>query len=257
MDRSTFANACVDTTGVPAGDVARLVRQACHDWPGFRPSQQVSALAAASERQQICGEPLAGCGSADAQGNILLISGPTGVGKSTSGFQFYLQCLRAGLTAGYVDLDQIGFLRPAAADDPGNHLLKARNLAAIWRNYRAAGASHLVASGPIESEAVLQVYARQLPAATVTLCRLHAGPGELLRRILSRGSGGSWPQPGDPLRGQPAAYLRRVAGRAVDEDAELERNSVGAIRIGTDGMQAAEVADRITAASGWPATAAP
>jgi len=52
--------------------------------------------------------------------------------------------LSTGLTAGYVDLTQIGFVRPAAADDPGGQRLRAGNLAAIWRNYRAAGATHLV-----------------------------------------------------------------------------------------------------------------
>ena len=80
-------------------------------------------------------------GPADgAGGRVLLLCGPAGVGKSTIGFQLYLQCLQAGLTAGYIDLDQIGFLTPPADGDPGNHRLKAANLAAIWRTYHAAGA---------------------------------------------------------------------------------------------------------------------
>jgi hypothetical protein len=35
MDANGFADVCVDTTGVPAGEVARLVRDRCRDWPGF------------------------------------------------------------------------------------------------------------------------------------------------------------------------------------------------------------------------------
>jgi hypothetical protein len=35
FDQSTFADACVDTTGVTQRDVAALVRDACRDWPGF------------------------------------------------------------------------------------------------------------------------------------------------------------------------------------------------------------------------------
>ena len=35
MDESSFADALVDTTGVPAGSVPGLVRAACKDWPGF------------------------------------------------------------------------------------------------------------------------------------------------------------------------------------------------------------------------------
>jgi chloramphenicol 3-O-phosphotransferase len=36
MHASGFADVCVDTTGVPAAEVARLVRDSCGDWPGFR-----------------------------------------------------------------------------------------------------------------------------------------------------------------------------------------------------------------------------
>jgi hypothetical protein len=126
------------------------------------------------------------------------------VGKSTIGFRLYQRCLQAGLTAGYVDLGQIGFVRPADAGDPGHQRLRARNLAAIWRNYRAAGATHLVAAGAIGSPADLGRYAREMQGAGVTLIRLRAGSDELRRRILSRGAGGSWPEPGDRLHGLTA-----------------------------------------------------
>ena len=126
MDESSFAGACVDTTGVPAGDVPGLVRAACPDWPGF-----TGRLEEANGQFPVQPGPAIG-------GRAALITGPVGVGKSTTGFRFYMKCLSAGLAAGYVDLGQIGFLQPPAADDPGNQRLKARNLAAIWRNYRAA-----------------------------------------------------------------------------------------------------------------------
>jgi len=126
-------------------------------------------------------------------GQVLLVCGPAGVGKSTIGFQLYQRCLRTGLTAGYIDLDHIGFLAPRPDDDPRGHRLKAANLAGIWRTYRAAGATHLVMSGPIENQAVLRAYATALPATVMTTCRLHAGPAELRRRIMTRGEEGSWP----------------------------------------------------------------
>jgi hypothetical protein len=88
------------------------------------------------------------------------------VGKSTIGFRLYQRCLQAGLTAGYVDLGQIGLVRPADAGDPGHQRLRARNLAAIWRNYRAAGATHLVATGAIGSQADLGPYAREMQGPT-------------------------------------------------------------------------------------------
>lgn len=243
MDRSDFAQACIETTGIPAAKVARLVRDACRDWPGFSDAiRQHGAFCTEGADPEV----------SDADGHILLICGATGVGKSTIAFRLHMQQLNAGLTAGYVDLDQIGFVSPGRPDDPGSHKLKARNLAAMWRNYRAAGATHLIAAGPIESNAVLQTYVHALPAATVTLCRLHAGPDELARRVMSRGAGGSWPQPGDPLRGRPEEYLRAVADQAITADSTFEREHVGTVRIDTDGRTPEESADLIAAATGCP-----
>jgi hypothetical protein len=183
---------------------------------------------------------------------VLLLCGPVGVGKSTIGFQLYLRCLREGFTAGYVDLDQIGFLAPPSAGDPGNHRLKAQNLAGIWRTYRAVGATHLVMSGPVGGQAALGAYAAALPGAVLTACRLHAGPADLRRRIMTRGDGGSWPQPGDPLRGQPESYLSQVAEQAAADAKTLDRAPLGALRVDTTGHTAGEAADLIVAASGWP-----
>jgi hypothetical protein len=44
---------------------------------------------------------------------------------------------------------------------------------------------------------------------------------------MSRGEGGSWPQPGDPLRGQPAGCLASVADQAVAAAEALEHAEVG------------------------------
>jgi predicted ABC-type ATPase len=242
MDESGFADACIETTGVPADKVASLVRDSCRDWPGFSDSIRQRRASAKHTYPE----------ATEVDGHILLICGPTGVGKSTIAFRLYMQYLHSELTAGYVDLDQIGFIRPARPDDPGNHQIKARNLAAMWRNYHAVGATHLIAAGPIESDTRLQTYVDAFPGATITLCRLHAGPDELTDRVMSRGAGGSWPQPGDPLRGKSAEYLRAVADQAISADGVFERENVGTVRIDTDGHSPEESAALIAAATGWP-----
>jgi broad-specificity NMP kinase len=240
MDGSDFADTCIETTGVPAIQVAGLVRDSRRNWPGFSDTIR---------RDDVSVSERAYPEAIDAGGRIVLICGPTGVGKSTIAFSLYMQYLNAGLTAGYVDLDQISFISPVPQSDPGNHRLKARNLAAMWRNYRAARATHLVAAGPIDSSAALQVYIDALPGADITLCRLHAGPEELTRRVMSRGAGGSWPQPGDPLRGKSTDYLRAVARRAISADAAFERERLGSVRIDTDGRTAEESAGLVAAAT--------
>jgi len=91
------------------------------------------------------------------------------------------------------------------------------------------------------------------------LCRLGAGRTELTRRIMSRRDGGSWPEPGDPLRGKSAEYLADVADRAAAEADALDLSRTGSVlantrRIDTDGRSIAEAADLIGAATGFPAS---
>jgi hypothetical protein len=193
---------------------------------------------------------------ATADGSVLLLCGPTGVGKSAVGYQIYVRTVRAGLTAAYVDLDQIGFLRPAPADDPGNHRVKARNLASMGQVFGDLGAQCLIVVGPIENDAVARSYAAALPKASVTSCRLHADADELTRRIMLRGQGGgSWPQPGDPLAGQPTTRLLQVSASAAADAEALDDAMSDALCVDTTTLTVEESADMIAARAGWPARA--
>jgi len=238
LDRSFFADACVDTDGLTVAEVARLVRERCGDWPPEPVAGDYADEAAQAPR------PAGGAG-----GEVLLVCGATGAGKSAVGFEVFLRQLRTGASAAYVDLDQVGFVSPPVlpADDPGGHRLKARNLADLWLRYHEAGARSLVLSGPVPDARSAAVYAGTLPAARLTVCRLHAGPAELAHRISLRGQGLGWPQPGDPLAGQPEAHLRLVAERAAADAEALERSGLGDLRIDTDGLSVSEAADLITA----------
>lgn len=238
LDRTSPPDACVDTDGLSVAEVARLVRERCGGWP---PEPAASAGAGTAPAPAV-----------GADGDVLLVYGATGAGKSAAGFEVYLRQLRTGVAAAYIDLDQIGFMSPLPPGDQGSHQLKARNLADLWRAYHAAGARRLVLSGAVPDQRAAALYAGALPAAGVTLCRLHAGPAELARRISLRGQGLSWPQPGDPLIGQSEAHLRLVAEQSAAEAEELERSGRGDLRIDTDGRTVAEVADQI--ARRWSAT---
>ena len=250
LDHSSFADACVDTDGLTVAEVARLVRERCGGWPPERGAGSPAGGVVPPPADDVAPTPLAAddvtsapLPAAGADGEVLLVCGATGVGKSAVGFEVFLQQLRAGVASAYVDLDQIGFMRAVPADDPGGHRLRARNLADLWRAYHEAGARRLVLSGPVPDARAAAVYTAVLPAADVTVCRLHAGPAELAHRILRRGQGLSWPQPGDPLIGQPEAQLRLVAERAATDADALDRSGLGDLRIDTDGLSVREAAD--------------
>ncbi|MFI7454158.1 hypothetical protein ACIBQX_42170 [Nonomuraea sp. NPDC049714] len=140
-------------------------------------------------------------------------------------------------------MKQIGALRPALS----RHLLKARNLAAVWAGYSAAGAQCLIVSGEADTTGAIRDYAALLPGATVTVFRLHARPGTLAGRIALRGRGGGPAIPGDELRGLGPAALRRVSRQAARAAEALDHAGAGDLRIDTDDRSPHEVAARIRA----------
>ena len=82
--------------------------------------------------------------------------------------------------------------------------------------------------------------------------RLRAGSAELKRRITTRGAGGSWPEPGDRLRGQRAESLASAARQAVQAAEALDQSDVGGHAVDTTGLSPDESASMIRHAAGWP-----
>jgi hypothetical protein len=158
---------------------------------------------------------------------------------------------RAGHTTGFVDLQQLGFLNPSSGREAGDHRLKAANLAAVWAGFSAHGARRLVVVGPVEQHSQVRLYREALPAATLRLHRLHAGPDQLAERIRHRGRGGGPPIAGDVLRGRPAAVLAEAHAAAVVQAAALDRANLGDVRIDTNGRRVEDIAGDITARAGW------
>jgi hypothetical protein len=156
------------------------------------------------------------------------------------------------VTASFVDLDQLGFHRPSPGGDPGNHRLKAANLAAVWRSYRASGAACLIAVGPRDRPEDVATYTAALPAATITLCRLRASRRTLAERVARRGRGlkAARGLAGDELMGLSAARLNEIADRAARVMDAIE--GVGDLWVDTDDRPADEIAAEILKRTGWP-----
>jgi hypothetical protein len=231
IDRSGLPYPCLDTTGLTAAEVLATVRDRWPDCPAGQPGPWPEPMSAA--------------------GQILWVCGASAVGKSTVGYEVALSSRRAGHITGFVDLQQIGFLRPAPGPDPDNHRLKAANLAAVWQNFHAYGASRLVVVGSVEQRSELRLYADALRGAAMTLYRLHASPDRLRERIRLRGLGGGPPIAGDELRGRPAAVLERAYEAAVAQADSLERAGIGDVRIDTDDRTVDDLTRQIVRSIGW------
>jgi len=166
---------------------------------------------------------------------FLWLCGPSGVGKTTVGWEIFRQLADAGLATAFVDADQLGLCYPSWDDDPQNHRIKARNLGQVWAAFRAAGAESVVMSGGFEVAEHVGAYANQVPEAALTLCRLRAGHATLTDRFVARG------------------WMSHLASEAVAGADELDRLDFGDLRVDTDGLSVAAVARLVRErAGGWP-----
>lgn len=250
LDRSGLtgieAGIVVDTTGLDVPDAIDAVRAATAKWPGAADAQ------ARTPTGDAAGDAAYG-GSTSVPGEILWLCGPTAVGKSTVGWSVYRNSRLAGHHTAFLDLDQIGFLRPARLEDPGNHRLKAGNLAGIWRNYSASGARRMVVVGPLDRPEAAELYHAALPEATITICRMDVGRAQLSDRVMRRGRGEAPGAgiPGDELKGLPQEALIEACDRAWAEAEALTHGGIADISVATDDRTDTEIAEEILRRSGW------
>ncbi|MBW4721420.1 hypothetical protein [Saccharothrix obliqua] len=151
----------------------------------------------------------------------LWLIGPSGVGKTTAGW-----LLHRRWAAAYVDTDQLGLCYPTPPDDPGNHRLKAANLAAL-----RFPPGDVVVSGGLPDRATAHAYFSRRPDWSITVCRLRASEPELRARILARGG-----------------PLTALADEAVADARALDRADFADLVVDTDALTADQVVDRVLAA---------
>jgi broad-specificity NMP kinase len=169
---------------------------------------------------------------------FLLVSGPPGSGKTAVTWQVFSRLARLDVPHGIADLDLLGACWPRTADDSFHERLSARNLGAVWQNFKRQGAGRLVAAGVVESREQLDLYRDAVPGCDIVLCRLRAGPDVLRARILGRGR-------------EVGADADALSRRAVELSEKLEHAAIDDFVVDTDGRTLAEVAELVLAGCGW------
>ncbi|MFI6865908.1 AAA family ATPase [Nocardia sp. NPDC050406] len=161
---------------------------------------------------------------------VLLLTGPTAVGKSTVGWEVVRALWSRDIPAAYIDVDQLGFAHPDIAPN-----IKADNLTRLRRAYQLAGAQAFV----VVARETPHRYLRALSGDLVTTVRLEASPSELRTRIALRADGAGPRLAGDSLVGASLARQARTADRAAAEAEKYRRyREPAALVIDTDGKPA-------------------
>jgi hypothetical protein len=137
----------------------------------------------------------------------LLITGTTGVGKSAVAAEINDTLAELRIPNAAVDLDALTWQWPSTSK--WNNDLMFSNLASLWPNYQAHGATHLVLSRVLEGREELSRYVLAVPGAEITVCRLVAPETLRVSRLVAR-------MPPGPSRDW---HIKRT----VELDTELER----------------------------------
>ena len=167
----------------------------------------------------------------------LLLTGTAGVGKSTVADALGQVLTARGCVTAVVDTDMLAQFGPPPEPNPGpvrfHDQLKCANLAAVWANFKAAGAQFVVVSAGIDSLTLRESYVRSLAGCEVRLVRLTADDDIVRIRLRRRDTGPRLEQ-----------HLRALPGDRRTPTA-MEDFTV------TNDRAAADVAQEVLVRAGW------
>jgi hypothetical protein len=102
-----------------------------------------------------------------------------------------------------------------------NNDLMFENLASLWPNYRAHGATHLILARVLEDRGELARYRAAVPDAAITICRLVAPEAVRVERLLGRMP----PGPSRDWHLSRTVELEAILGRLACEDFTVENGN--------------------------------
>jgi hypothetical protein len=121
---------------------------------------------------------------------VLLVTGPIGVGKTAVLRAADAMLIEAVSRHATVELEEIARVWPRAIEGSRTAFVY-QNLAALWSNFVAVGASRLLLAALVEQRSDLRFVSEAIPGAAITVVRLHAPLSAVEQRIRLR-------EPADP-----------------------------------------------------------
>jgi predicted kinase len=116
---------------------------------------------------------------------VLFVTGSIGVGKTAVLREADSLLIRADIRHATVELEEIARCWTKMTESSRAPFVY-ENLAALWSNFVAVGATRLLLSGLLERRSALHRVAQAVPGALVTVVRLHAPLDVVEQRIRGR-----------------------------------------------------------------------
>ncbi len=125
--------------------------------------------------------------------DVVILTGPCGVGKSSVAFECLNVLEAAGVPAAMVD-GELAYVSPSDPRDPFAYRVAEAALRALGPVYEAAGKPRLLLARVVEDAEQLAIVERALPGARIRTLRLVARPETIAVRLRAReiGSALAW-----------------------------------------------------------------
>ncbi|WGH84407.1 hypothetical protein [Auritidibacter ignavus] len=227
---------------------ADLYLDTTHQTPSQLSDQITAAVLAhaasgPADPEDAFGVPPEASGSAE----VVVLTGPGGVGVSTIGFQPFMHLAHAGRGVGYLDAHQLGLLGPSAGSSELAPL-RAQNARTVVGTLAAGGAETVVVSGDPHAVRAME---ETWDSGPFTPFWLDASADALAERITARAQGGGPPLQGDHRLGLAGAALDAAIAAAVEESRQHHLRPPNAHVVNTTDREPSETAAAIAAALPW------
>ncbi|HUP47777.1 MAG TPA: hypothetical protein VNA04_03205, partial [Thermoanaerobaculia bacterium] len=158
---------------------------------------------------------------------VLVISGSMGSGKTTVMTEASDILTAAGIAHAAIDADLLGIVHLPESSSAN---LALQNLAAVWRNYAAAGVTRLLLASAVESAADRDALLRAIPGAHITICRLRAAVSTMQERVRRR---------------EPGMLQQKLVDRVAELEAILDSTGLAGFSVANEDRPVTAVAREI------------